>query len=572
MIENNYFTIMSIIAAIHIGFLAFVYPKIIEIKTEFQNNFPEIYKDFSRNFSIKSYLYFISGFLLLNILCLIISVTLSQPILINLNLFCAAIAIILNATVVITIQQYRFNIDDIYLKKLTSINFKKNLSKHNLLDGFWTICDSIQTQILFFVHKNLFDMQRIRKYLGYYNTIIQNYIKWCKDTNKKHHSSNDANNQYYEYPMNRMGYINQIACNTDKIDISVAIAYNSLDLLKVCKKSDVIMLFGEFKGHAKSIYLYAINNDKFSTLHVYPAFDFYIELLSREHRGEFNFFDGQYAVSWLWDITKCMIDNNISEKKFLFLKEKLEYLVSPHIQSLIKDDLTDVSTKIIHPHIHRSTLYKLYIILLTRLNSVAYNNYVQLHIENFNDLRGYIHKSTQELSIKIIAYLLFKRKLELCKKFIGSTNKIYPLIPKNINTIIEIFFTENFVRKHKDNYNDYTQDTLWIYHAMFLCMSVIADKVFKCEKIVNGKKSADFDKKHCKNNIDIYTSTEIIKSNKNNFICLSHTEKYIKEQLDIFLDDNELMKMFNLNYSKTKYRDFILKYIKKINKEIKTRI
>jgi hypothetical protein len=564
-LTDNYFTIMSVLAAVYIGLIAFVYPQIIKLKQDLQNNFPIIYDKFSKSFATQSYMHFLTGFLFFNICCMIAAVKTGHPVAIYINMFLTLVAIILNFLVMSKIEHYRLNVDDIYKTMVLSIDFNKNLNNKNNLGNFINVYDAIETQILFFVYKNIFSIERIKIFLGFVDIGISDYLKYRKKNKIASWSSRDKNNAYYEYPMDRLNYINQIACDTGKTDISLMIADNAFRIFDIYKNSAIMFSgFSYFQNHISRLFFYPIQKNSLSQLHIDYIYGLYIEMLKYEFKND-NFF-WQHANTWLWNILRAMIDYDLRPEFINNLRNRLENTISISGERILAGNIHKIYSGFDCEYESQLAL----LLIAGKYNIFRLHLYRQL--TNDRHLHVYADIAILKLGVELIAYMMFKGKYQQMRDYIGNTSSgyLYHLIPDNINGIIKTFFIGDSIFTNKHDYNNYTKDTEYVYKIMFICISIIADNIFKCQKRLSGRNMSVNEKNYIKSLTDRLLNMDAIDNDyyKSSLSILPNNEAYVVNQLEAFLSETEIFDSFNLKFPKNKYKSFIIKYLKVINKKI----
>jgi len=81
LLEDNYFTIMSIISCLYIGLVSFMYPRFIDFQRDLQEKFVDLYNKLNKEFLWhvlgRQYLSITSSFLIFTLICILICILFS---------------------------------------------------------------------------------------------------------------------------------------------------------------------------------------------------------------------------------------------------------------------------------------------------------------------------------------------------------------------------------------------------------------------------------------------------------------------------------------------------------------
>jgi len=526
-LDKNYLTIISIVISLHIGLISFLYPKIIEIKRTFNEDFPYIYKYFSNIFSIKFYFEFITSSLLLNLSFLLFEK--HYPIIL-ISIFSAMFILVITSFTIYTINIFVFNLDNIIEEKVKKIDFSINLEKTDGENKYASeLYDSIQNSIFVFINSKNLDYRRIKRYLNLYNLAIDNYRLYLEKNNTdKSYSSKNKNNAYYSYPMRRLLYINQESIERNNIELSLMVIEQYYKLLESCLKFKSVFVFNECYNNLFILFYQAIKKQTLSERHIISAFDIYINITKMELETPHIFlsFLTQGTKEWIWKIIKNLIDQNLKQNYLIILKNQLYNLTTPSIESYLDNSLSNKSKEL------------------------------------QKELRINLYKNTKHILIITAAYLLYSKKIDLLNKYINvsindSTYYFFPLLPLTMQEITKVFFIENDIPSFSET-NDKSKN--YFYRIMLLSMIIIYEKTSK-HRLQKDELS--------KNSLKSYLDISNLKHTDSNYTNLSWS--FIDKELTEIVQDellfNELgLKKENIN----KYKDFIKKYVNQINKKIST--
>lgn len=259
LLTENYFTVMSIIAALYIGLLAFMYPKIIDVKKEIQQKYFYLYEDFEKERGVKYYFPIISVCLILTLFFIFVSILLNKTIAIYENIVIAGFIVIYNWYIIKKLNIYLFHEKELLKNQL--IDYSLDMGDRKIAEKIHKVYNEIQKRILFLMKDGgVVNYDEISSYISYIKTGFENYIEYLiknpgiknpkrdggrgmteftgGDENKiPVYASADPNNNYYEIPLERLQFINQKAIDANEIDISHMIIFITYEMLhKVLKQ------------------------------------------------------------------------------------------------------------------------------------------------------------------------------------------------------------------------------------------------------------------------------------------------------------------------------------------------
>lgn len=526
LLENNYFTVMSIIAALYIGLLAFMYPKIIEVKQNVNNNF--LYKYFARNFEIKNYCLIISFLLIFNLLSIGCSLCFNICLYIYFNLFLAIMSIVLNIYIINKIEEICFNVDKILDKEIIKkIDYSKDLSERTNLNDFCDNINIIQDLILELVDKSSIKYELLDKYFDYFINVSHEYIKKIY---KKQWSSNDNNNYYYKYPLERLLYINKRIADDNKIDIKYAVQNK---LLKLCEKIDIIIKGDSFNPIPEFIYsclfqsiTYVIEIQKLDNELIAYIIHNYFKLIKKSKNGQ-SLYQGMRPNYYLFNNIKKIIDNGYDFNYIKQIRQGLENILSPFFKESYFDN--------------DSELYK----------------DAQYYIININ--------------FDILGYFYYKNDYKSIRDYISDKfSPFYCLFLTNMSSIIKYVFEKDFSvfnNIFELKFNEYTKDIEYKYYILFLYICLIKQQVnINLKNIEWFKNSKLSNRGYCikleNESINMFLNKNY--ENTDNLIKISNNSKY-GTYINNFFNNTELLNLFKIETKNIdEYKNFVINQIKEV--------
>lgn len=526
LLDENYFTVMSIIAALYIGLLAFMYPKIIEVKQNVNNNF--LYKYFARNFGIKNYCFIISFLLISNLLSIGCSLCFNICLYIYFNLFLAIMSIVLNIYIINKIEEICFNVDKILDKEIIKkIDYSKDLSERTNLNDFCDNINIIQDLILELVDKSSIKYELLDKYFDYFINVSHEYIKKIY---KKQWSSNDNNNYYYKYPLERLLYINKRIADDNKIDIKYAVQNK---LLKLCEKIDIIIKSDSFNPIPEFIYsclfqsiTYVIEIHKLDYELITYIIHNYFKLIKKSKNGQ-SLYLSMRPNYYLFNNIKKIINNGYDFNYIKQIRQGLENILSP--------------------------LFK--------------ESYFNNDSELYEDAQYYIIN----INFDILGYFYYKNDYQSIRDYISNKfSNIFCMFLNNMNSVIRYVFQKNtsvFANIFELKFNEYTKDIEYKYYILFLYMCLIKQQInIHLGNIDWLKKSTRKDKndfiKIEQDSIDNFLNKKY--ENTNDLIKISNNSKY-ETYINNFFNNTELLNLFKIETEDIKdYKEFVISQIKEI--------
>lgn len=526
LLEENYFTVMSIIAALYIGLLAFMYPKIIEIRQNLNNYF--LYNHFSKKWYIKIYCYIISAFLIFNLFSIGYSLKLNVCLWIYFNLLLSAVSIILNILIIRKIEEVCFNVPKIINKKIIkNIDYSKDLSEEKYLKNFCSNMNTIQDLILEILHKSVIKQELLEKYLNFFIDGSYEYIK--KFYNGRY-SSNDKNNYYFQYPLERLLYMNKRIIDDNKADIMCIIQNKLLNLCekidKIIKPSKLNIIQDIFHSYLFNSITYAIETKKLDYELIRYIIHIYVDLIKKS-KNEGSLYKNMQPNYYLFNNIKKIIDNDYD---FNYIRQIREYLQN---------------------------------ILFLK----------EHYFDNDKELYNYAIHYIVGITFDILGYYYYKNNYVAIKDYI-SNKFVYTFImfPTNINNIIICVFEKDisiFNNISELEFNEYTKDKEYKYYILFLYLCLIKQQVDIHKQnidIIRKNKWSQEDKDEWIESEQNYINNLLNKDNDNieALIKISNNNSY-NSYIDNFFNNTELLTLFKIKTENIdEYKDFVTTQIKEI--------
>ena len=526
LLEENYFTVMSIIAALYIGLLAFMYPKIIEIKQNLNNDF--LYNYFSKKWYIKIYCYIISVLLIFNLFSIGYSLKLNICLWTYFNLFLATVSIILNIFIIRKIEEVCFNVLKIIKKKIIkNIDYSKNLSEEENLNNFCSSMNTIQDLILEILHKSVIKQELLEKYLKFFTDGSYEYIKKFY---KGRYSSNDKNNYYFQYPLERLLYINKRIIDDNKADIMCIIQNKLLNLCekidRTIKPSKLNIIQEIFHSYLFNSITYAIETKKLDYELIRYIIHIYVDLIKKSKNGR-SLFQNMNPNFYLFNNIKKIIDNDYD---FNYIRQIREYLQN---------------------------------ILFLNEN----------YFDNDEELYNYAIHYIVGITFDILGYYYYKNNYVAIRDYISDKFEyIISMFPNNIRSIIKYVFEKDnsiFNNISELKFNEYTKDKEYKYYILFLYLCLIKQQIDIHNKsiylIKNSKKSQK------EKNYDIKTRQDLIDNfldknyNNTDVLIKISNNYYYNSYIDNFFNNTELLTLFKIDTENiAEYKNFVITQITEI--------
>ena len=532
MLENHYFTIMSIIAGVYIGFLAFMYPRIIDFKSKIQNEFVFLYKKFSLGYVQGTYLFVISTLLVFALFSVGVSIIDQSPKYIHINIIFSIFAILLNLFLAKKIELYLFKPDGLYKKWITKIDFSKDLTEDKNMNDFIRRINELQSVVLYFLNKDILQFDQLEKYIDLIGDQITNYLQY-----KKHHSdgswcSNDKNNEYYSYPLDRLIYISQEAIDKNKCDISILIAGKLYTILEyVDKESQSVFIKSDILSHLTALFVYPIRTNKSiatSSLMDYMV-QVYIKLIKSSFENGVKFISNTRPNDFLFRIIKAIIDAGFPISNLLMLRTLLAKILSPMGEKYIFND---------------------------------------------NELWNFAHYYVVNLTFDILGYMYYQERYRDIREYIGNKfNDIFCMLPNTMHMLDKYVFIKNqsIFTIGKQDFNEYTGDVDYKWYIVFLILCIIKQNIDMHNKNIKNIRKCNWQKQQKDTAIEFEKG--LIKRLLDFNIPDKQTRIELQKNGDLltllerFLENDELFSVFKLAGDRTDYRKFIIKQLDAVSKK-----
>lgn len=531
VLENHYFTIMSVITGLYVGLLAFMYPRIIDFKSKIQNEFVFLYKTFSHKYLQRYYLHIISGLLIFTLFSICLSIIYQKFYFIYINIICSVLAILLNFFLAKKIEKYLFTPDKLYKEFVAEIDFSKDLTIKTNMDDFINKLNELQSVALYFISKNISQFDQLEKYIDLIADQIKNYLKHKKDNCNRIWRSNDKNNLYYSYPLDRLVYISQEAIDKNKYDISIMTASKLYAILEYADKEDMHSFIKyDVLSHLTALFIYPARTNKYNATNMLleDMVVVYIKLIKSSFKKGIDLISNTRPNNFLFSIIKAIINAGVPVSSLLILRNMLDRIVSP--------------------------LGKKY----------TFNGDSEL----WDTAKYYVINATFD----ILSYMYYQERYKDIREYIGNKfDNIYCMLPNNMEMLIKYVFTEkNSILTHDNQqFNEYTEDFEYKFYIIFLILCLIKQNInihnkniwyIKKHNLSKQQKDAGikFENSLIANllNFNIPADKEIINLLKHDNLMTS---------LEKFLENDELFSAFKFLGDRSEYRKFIIEQLEKIN-------
>lgn len=537
MLENHYFTIMSIIAGLYIGFLAFMYPRIVDFKSKIQNEFVVLYKNFSHGFVQGVYLLVISALLTFALFSIGISIIDQKPHYIYLNVVFSIFSILLNLSLAKTIELYLFKPDKLYKQWIAEIDFSKDLAIDENMNDFVSHINELQSVVLYFLNKDILQFDQLEKYIDLIGNQINNYLRYKKANSDRTWSSNDRNNAYYSYPLDRLVYISQEAIDKNKYDIAILIANKLYAILEyVDKDKSDVFIKSEVLSNFTALFVYPIRTNKLIATNVLMKYmvDVYIKLIKSRFENGVGIISNTRPNDFLFPIIKAIIDARFPVSNLLILRKQLEKIISP------------IGAKYI------------------------FN-------EN-NKLWDFSRDYIVALTFDILGYMYYQERYKDIREYIGSKfNDIFCMLPNNMKMLISHVFVKHksIFTISKQKFNEYTEDVEYKWYVVFLVLCLIKQNIDIHNKNIKYIRKSNWQKKQKDDTIEFEKSStkrllDFSVSDKEALINFQKNHN-LMTWLERFLENDELFSAFKLEDGRTEYSKFILKQLDEVSKTVARR-
>ncbi len=223
---ENYTEILSIISALYIGLIAFVYIKILDTRREIKESLNFVLlEEYNKENKLKWYLFVNSGLLCLSLFFILLRYFVKNNFVIDIiiffNLVVAIIDVIYNFFVGKLLEKYIFEKEKILNRKKFDINYNTNLNE-NKNENFNKKLAFLRSEILNEVNLNNVNIPYVLKMLEEFKKILYESKKFLDEYYiNKSCRSNDLNLNYYYQVLYEIQYIFQnIVKNCNKNDLT----------------------------------------------------------------------------------------------------------------------------------------------------------------------------------------------------------------------------------------------------------------------------------------------------------------------------------------------------------------
>lgn len=534
MLENHYFTIMSIIAGLYVGFLAFMYPRIIDFKSKIQNEFVILYKRFSHGCVQGIYLFVISALLTFALFSIVVSIIGQKPHYMYLNVGFSILTILLNLSLAKTIELYLFKPDKLYKQWIAEVDFSKDLAIEENMKDFVGHINELQSVVLYFLNKDILQFDQLEKYIDLIGNQINNYLRYKEDNSDGTWSSNDRNNAYYSYPLDRLVYISQEAIDTNKYDIAILIANKLYAILEyVDNEKHCPFIKSDILAHLKALFIYPIRTNKSIATNslIEDMVRVYVKLIKSSLKNGVGLISNTRPNYFLFPIIKSVIDARFPVSNLLMLRNLLEKIISPiGAKYMFNDDK-----------------------------------------ELWNIARDYV----VALTFDILGYMYYQEQYKDIREYIGNKfNDIFCMLPNNMQMLVNHVFIEkkSIFTISKQEFNEYTEDIEYKCNVVFLVLCLIKQNIDIHNKNITYIKEYNWPKQQK------YTAIKFEKSSIKRLSDFNVSDK--KALIDVqknpdlitwlerFLKNDVLFSAFKLAGDRAEYRKFIIKQLDKVSKTI----
>lgn len=417
---ENYIDILSITSTIYIGFIAFVYIKILDTKREIKESLNFILlKMYKKEYFLSLYLGINSFLLFFSVSSIILGNFLDDKSLnyiILVNLIFVLVDLFYNFFVSLLLEKYIFKKEKI-LKENFVIDYNINLNKrsNNVFDEKLVF---IRSEILNEINSNNISIPYINQMLEEFKKILHSSENFLNKYYASRVSLNDLNLNYYYQVLYEIQYIfQQVIKNNNKNDLNyyfldfiVSIFENLIKATDNIKIQDFYcnIVIDEIKVMYK-ILLKSNTND----INLGILFKIYTLLLSYSYKNFSFLYNLQDPNNLIFDIVKNIIDSDSKDKKEIMV------VISKNLDSSF-------------------TFYS----------------------KEIKD-RNYILCNVVKLNYSILSYLYFRNNYTLFKEYLrdyNSNSTIFccPVFIDSINMIIQYSTDSSFkIFKNNEKFDSY---------------------------------------------------------------------------------------------------------------------
>lgn len=550
-IETNQETILTITSSIYTALLAFVCPKIFEIKEKIRRKSQILYNLLNKNLIVKFYFLFIVIFLIFNI----ISFFIKNDIILYINILFSIISTIISFCIYEKIlnkycfEEYKF------IENLKCIDYNKKYNKNEKYTDNLKLCQDLSINIM----KEGFYEEDFEKYIDKILFYFEEYVNFLHTKKfSKEEILDSLNNKcdeikYFITPCFIMYYlINKIKEYNlgNEFNIYITKSYYKT-IRKFYEKLDFSSNITEFLYFNivkpirifDNIFLYKIEHqilERYDIIFIVEFFELIIEFDIKYNNSFYTKgiirYKNMETIPIIFNLIKKIIDNNYS--RYL---EELEYNLY-----ILKNWGIDIEYK------------------KTNREQSIKNLYIK-YIDNLN--------------FSILSYLLFIKRYDLFNKYYNNLDKncfnnifkyLSSLLPYIINKNYSIFSAKNLMEFEKNN----------IKYKYYIIFYILINKKNFIQNYTNNIKYYYKDNNNninIKNYIDIAISEIKFAVNINNEdfneyiknlydIYNINNQEWIKEKLNDFLNIEEIKNNKELIKQKPDtYKKFILNIFNYIN-------
>ncbi|MDR1499244.1 MAG: hypothetical protein LBS34_03070 [Rickettsiales bacterium] len=525
---NNYYAIVAIVSGLYVGLISFMYPKIFDAENQIKKKWLELYEQFFEKKKLRHYyISLISFFLLVSLM----SLFLKHFYAVTLNIVLAIIAVVYNFVIVQKLEEYIFNESYTIKKVISKIDYSK--SPHSNSNYYYNVINSLQNNIIYLINDNNSNYNEIKQYAEFINKCIFNYL----DHLASGHGVENCDDEYYNYPFDKLQHLNQVAAGKNKSEVSLLLINNVYnDILKIEENYGSILAISDILrtsvNKLATMFADSIRCRNFNANSLDILGKLYLKLIDLNSVGLLGKEEDNtiHQNRIFFGVVKGLVDGNYSFEYFRDIRDKLENIM--------------YSTK------ENSKLYTI------RDNVIA-------------------------LNMTILAYCYYKNKYDYIKGYIGGHfNKhysVYTLFLDNLNDTIRYTTNEslsvfNFCNTQKFGSDAEESDEDSKYYILFLYMILIKQTLENHTKDIVFYLKND-EKGHLslmKNIINKLLNMDCVDDLKKRDIYnnMSYDMENIKNRLNKFLQNRKFFDVFEIKISEdgAGYKKFILQQFGRIKK------
>lgn len=538
---KNYTDILSIMSTIYVGFLVFMYIKLLDSKKEIKESLNLVLLEkYNNEWKFNWYLAINSIFLIFSILSIMLKNLIDNNTVINIIIFINLILvlgdIIYNILVCLLLERYLFKKEEILKKFIVNYNINLNKNKNDNFDKKLTF---IESEILNELNSNNTNISYIIQMLEEFKKILndsKNFLN--KYYANKQCSSNDLNLNYYYQVIYEVQYLFQNIVNIERqntlsyyfLDFIVSVFE---DLTKTTENTKTQDFYSDKITYViRSMYTLLINSN-ISNIDVRILSRIYKTSLYLENKNGTNVYIKNSNIL-IFDIIKNIIDSNLNNKSTILIS----------FSNKLKDFY----------------FYK---------NEVESLNFFVDNIINLN--------------CSILAYLYFKKDYFLFREYLTNYNQTNSIVisPKtfvvNMKEIIKYSVDKNCkIFEIGEKFNDYTYAVEYNYYVLFFFFSKIYLCLQNCIKNIKsyirnehpeytGNLRKEITGLLNINYIDQLNSEDLFY----NIYINTNSKEVIEKYLNNFFENKEFLDIMELNNYVDGIKKFINQQIERIRKKVK---